>query len=349
MMIAKSNANEYLLIGKNGELYNKGRATFAFLFPGQSATIVPASQQKTSFAMTQESEDGISLRFKGVVIYHIENPETTALKFDFSSSKGIEMMNELISEMCYGEIRDKVSQMTMNRCIHERKTTLSHCLKEKLQEISYRSEINKGWGIQIDSAQVAQVFIVEDEIREQLESELRNKLKADSELSDINTAELIKKAKKDADIKEKEDGLANEKREVEYYQHKMKLQKTKNETNFEESINKFKQDQRLEIEKSKLEIEKQKILIESEKTLVKEKICLEKMKKELYQLKNDNSMIEVRSKFEIEKEKLEIQNSLETSKSLGTMFHNANLSFFDTKNSLEPIFDLITQRILTKK
>ena len=77
------------------------------------------------------------------------------------------------------ELRDKVSHMSMDECINERKTTLTDAIVEEL------STVVVGWGINISVAQVAQVFIVEEEIRGQLESEVRNTLRANSELSDI--------------------------------------------------------------------------------------------------------------------------------------------------------------------
>jgi len=342
-MIVKSNANEYLLIGKKGELYNKGRSTFSFLFPGINATIVPATEQKTSFSLTQESEDGISLGFKGIVIYHIEYPEVTALKFDFNSKNGIFDLNDMINEICYCEIRDKVSHMTMNRCIHERKTTLSQSLKDKLQEISYRSEINKGWGIQIDIVQISQVYIVEEEIKKQLESELRNQLKINCEISDIETKSQLKKVIFDLDIKEKDEFLQNEKKEIEFLQQKLKIQKQKTDYYFDESLLKLKLEQRLDIEKTKLLNEKQKLLLEHEKILLKDKIVNEKLIKEYNLIKNENNMIFKRSKFEIKKQKLEIKQKTVLYKSLGTLFNNATLTNLDKNIG----FDLITQHLLS--
>lgn len=342
-MIVKSNANEYLLIGKNGELYNKGRSAFSFLLPYSISTIVPATQQKVLFSLKEESEDGILLFFKGTVIYHIEYPEITALKFDFNLNKGINFLNDMIVEICIGEVRDKVSRMTMKRCIHERKTTLSQILKDKLQEISYRSEINKGWGINIDDVQISEVYIEEQEIKIQLETELKNQLKINSEISNIETQSHLKKFIYDLNIKEKEDSLLNEKRELEFLQQNLKIQKQKTDCYIEETLIKMKQEQRLEIEKLKLLNEKEKLLLENEKNLLKDKINKEKLLKELNLLKNDNEMIFKKSNFELKKQKLEIKQKTILFKSLGYMFNTLFLTNFDKNIN----FDLITQHFLS--
>ena len=53
----------------------------------------------------------------------------------------------------------------------------------------------KGWGIDLEVVQVAQVFIVDDELRKQLEAEVRNRIKSTSELSAIKMQDEIKFAR----------------------------------------------------------------------------------------------------------------------------------------------------------
>jgi hypothetical protein len=80
--------------------------------------------------MTQETKDGIALRFKGTVVYHISKPEISVQRFDFSQGKGQLELNHLIANVCLGELRDKVSHMEMEACINERKTTLTESVSQ---------------------------------------------------------------------------------------------------------------------------------------------------------------------------------------------------------------------------
>ena len=88
----------------------------------------------------------------------------------------------LLTHVCYGELRHAVSHMTMVECIEQRKTTLSGVVAAALQAtIHSDGDDSKEWGIRIEASQVAQVFIVDPTLRQQLEAEVRNeiKLKAD--------------------------------------------------------------------------------------------------------------------------------------------------------------------------
>ncbi|MBK8185401.1 MAG: hypothetical protein IPK63_21830 [Candidatus Competibacteraceae bacterium] len=72
----KSNAHEYLIVGRGGAIRNRGPAASAFLPPGATHVLVPSTQQEAIFEMRQESKDGIPLRFKGSAIYWIDEPVT---------------------------------------------------------------------------------------------------------------------------------------------------------------------------------------------------------------------------------------------------------------------------------
>ncbi len=80
----KSNAHEYLIVGRGGAIRNRGPAASAFLPPGATHVLVPSTQQEAIFEMRQESKDGIPLRFKGSAIYWIDEPVTAAKHYDFT-------------------------------------------------------------------------------------------------------------------------------------------------------------------------------------------------------------------------------------------------------------------------
>jgi hypothetical protein len=192
MAFVKANPNQYLLVGRKGQLENRGVAVQSFLLPGTIFVLVPSIKQEAAFEFTQETQDGIPLRFKGIVIYRITDPIAAAKLFDFTGGAGIRQINTLLAHVCLGELRDAVSHMTMVECIEQRKTTLSGVVQAALEATIHSEGQASDWGISVEVAQLAQVFIVDAELRHQLEAEVRNEIKLKSDQSDILTAEEAK-------------------------------------------------------------------------------------------------------------------------------------------------------------
>jgi hypothetical protein len=84
--------------------------------------------------------------------------------------------------------------MTMAECIEGRKTTLSSVIRDALETTTATSDEPGGWGITVEVAQVAQVFIVDAELRQQLEAEVRNEIRLRSGQSDVRAAEELRLA-----------------------------------------------------------------------------------------------------------------------------------------------------------
>lgn len=195
MPFVRATANQFLLVGHDGRLENRGSAVQSFLWPGTVWALVPADKQEAAFEFTQETRDGIPLRFKGIVIYRIGDPVVAAARFDFTRpSMGIAQINALLAHVVLGELRHAVSQMTMADCIEQRKTTLTGVVSDVLRSTVGGHEDEAGWGIAIEVAQLAQVFIVDAQLRGQLEAEVRNEVRLRSEQSDIRTKEAAELA-----------------------------------------------------------------------------------------------------------------------------------------------------------
>ena len=190
MPFVRANPNQYLLTGRGGRLENRGSAVQSYLLPGTIYVIVPSTKQEATFEFTQETQDGIPLRFKGIVIYRITDPLAAARLFDFAARDGVSGISTLLTHVALGELRHAVSHMTMVECIEQRKTTLSGVVETALQATIHPADGD--WGISIEVAQLAQVFIVDAELRSQLEAEVRNEIKLKSDQSDIQTAEEAK-------------------------------------------------------------------------------------------------------------------------------------------------------------
>jgi hypothetical protein len=188
--VVKAGPDEFLLVGRGGSLENRGSAVSAVLRPGTIWVLVPSTKQEAAFEFTQETNDGIPLRFKGIIIYRITDPVAAARQFDFSHGGGLARITTLLTHVCLGELRHAVSRMSMVECIEQRKTTLSGVAAAALQA-TIRPGDGQGdeWGITVEVAQLAQVFIVDAELRQQLEAGVRNDIRLKSEQSNIRTVE----------------------------------------------------------------------------------------------------------------------------------------------------------------
>jgi regulator of protease activity HflC (stomatin/prohibitin superfamily) len=146
MRFVKANPNEYLIVARRGWIVNRGQAGSAFLWPGSTHVLIPSTQQEATFEMTQESKDSIPLRFKGIVVYRVADPEAAARQFDFSNADGHAQIKTLISHVCLGELRAVVSHMTMEECIQQRTTTLTDTVASALEQVIQGRQPGQGWG-----------------------------------------------------------------------------------------------------------------------------------------------------------------------------------------------------------
>ena len=195
MPVVRAGPNQYLLVGRKGVLENRGSAVQAILRPGTVYVLIPSTKQEAAFEFTQETKDGIPLRFKGSVLYRITDPAAAARLFDFTDGEGPRQITSHLTHVTLAELRHAVSHMTMTECIEQRKTTLSGVVAEAMQAtIHDAADGSKSWGIEVEIAQVAQVFIVDPQLRQQLEAEVRNEIKLKSDRSNLQSAEAIQLA-----------------------------------------------------------------------------------------------------------------------------------------------------------
>jgi hypothetical protein len=224
MPFITANPNEYLIVGHRGQIINRGVAARAFLWPGTPYVLLSSTQQEASFEMTQESRDGIPLRFKGIVVYRVVTPELTAQLFNFADGQGHAAIQSLLSHICLGELRALVAQMTMSQCIEQRKTTLTDAVAVAVQQVVQGQGDRPGWGITLDVVQVAQVFIVDQELRRHLEAEVRNQIKGQSDRSGLQMREDLQRAQAASDRRLQQEGLETERERLTIARATLQLQ-----------------------------------------------------------------------------------------------------------------------------
>ena len=185
MRRVQSKPNEFLVVGRRGKLRDLGLGSSAVVWPWTSFVTVSAARREAPFELTQETRDGIPLRMKGVIVYRVVDPVAVAARFDFSGD-GHAAVASLLAHVALGELRAVATLMTMQECIEQRKTVLTGAVASALTALVAGGD---SWGLALEVVQVAQVFIVDVELRRKLEAEVRSQLSTRSALAEIRMKE----------------------------------------------------------------------------------------------------------------------------------------------------------------
>ncbi len=332
MPVVRAGPNQFLLVGRRGTLQNRGSAVQAFLMPGTIHVLVPSTKQEATFELTQETNDGIPLRFKGIAIYRIDDPVAAARQFDLGAPAGMQQITTLVAHVCLGELRDAVSHMSMTECIEQRKTTLSGVVAAALEKaIHGGGDGAHDWGIDVEVAQVAQVFIVDQELRQQLEAEVRNEIQLRSDQSGIRTREQTRLTEIASDGRVQEQKLAADKAGMRRDQERLQA--------------------RVAFDRERVDAETplRLLTIAREREVVQEELALERLKTDARALEVERELLLDRAKQELRREILPVEQTPQIVAAASRVLQGANLSVYGENAQLlgqvAPIFELLTRTL----
>ncbi len=361
--------NEYLVVGRGGKLTNLGTAVKKYLPPGSVHVLVPSTKQEATFELTHESKDGIPLRFKGIVIYRIVDPVTAAQQFDFTPppkrpasqkgapakiATGAERISQLLSFICMGELRSVVSDMTMQECIQQRKTTLTRVVREALQKAvggktdSGRMPTSR-WGIQLEVVQVAQVFIVDEELRRQMEAEVRDEIRVNSEKSNIQSDEEIQLRKILSKQRLEQKRLETEKENISR-KESLELERLAYERRMQaEALETHRQKMELERKKVEAEIPVRKFTAEKTREALQEEWKTHQLAKRVKALEVEEELMLAAAKQRLQAEILPLEQRPELVRAASQIFQGSNLSIYGENEQLlallAPLADLLARTL----
>jgi hypothetical protein len=361
MPSVKAGPNQYLLVGRKGTLENRGSAVSMFLRPGTIFVLVPSTKQEAAFEFTQETRDGIPLRFKGIVIFRITDPGAAARLFDFSSGLGVGQISTLLTHICLGELRHAVSHMTMAECIEQRKTTLSGVVEAALQSTIHGADAQAGeWGIEVEVARVAQVFIVDAQLRQQLEAEVRNEIKLKSDQSNIRSQEEIRLAELTSEGRVQEKKLASD-RDTLRREEEMELAQLARQRRMQaEKLATDQQSLQLEQERlhSQLDVEQDRVNAEApvrllriakESAVLREELELRTLQNQVKAFEVEADLLLERARQELRLEMLPVEQAPRIVEAASSVLHGTNLSIYGENgqllNQLAPVFELLTRAV----
>lgn len=361
MPIVRAGPNEYLLVGRGGEIENRGSAVQAILRPGTIWVLLPSTKQEAAFEFTQETKDGIPLRFKGIIVYRITDPIAAAQLFDFDTADGVVEITKLLTHICLGELRHAVSHMTMVQCIEERKTVLSGVVASALQQTIHGEEGEaKEWGITVEVAQVAQVFIVDAQLRQQLEAEVRNEIKLQSDQSNIKTQEEIRLAEMASDDRVQEQKLATDKDALRRQEEIEMAQVVRQRRAQAEDLVTTRQGLELGQEKFRLElgIEEDRVNTETpvrllkianESAILREELEMRRLQNEVKEFDVEGELLLERARQELRREMLPLEQAPQIVEAASKVLQGTNLSIYGENSQLvgqlAPIFELLARSV----
>jgi hypothetical protein len=354
MGFVKAGMHEYLIVGRDGRLENRGTAVQAFLKPGTVWALVPSAKQEATFEFTQETKDGIPLRFKGIAVYRVTDPVVAAAYFDFGAADAVDRITQLLTHVCLGELRHAVSHMTMAECIEQRKTTLSGVVEAALR--SAVDGADGGWGVSVEIAQVAQVYIVDPDLRAQLEAEVRNEIRRRSDQSDLRTQEasVLETMASDGRVAEKR--LAGEReslrREEELERARVESRRRMQTEDLESQRHAIALEQerlhaQLEADRDRLDAETpiRLMRIARERDVIADELALKRLQQEAAALDVDRDLIRPRAEQEMRMEILPIEQAPRIVEAASQVFNGAQLSVYGDEaglvEHLAPVLDVI--------
>jgi hypothetical protein len=361
MPIVRAGPNEYLLIGRGGAIENRGSAVQAILRPGTIWVLLPSTKQEAAFEFTQETKDGIPLRFKGIIVYRITDPIAAAQHFDFDTGDGVAEITRLLTHVCLGELRHAVSHMTMVECIEQRKTTLSSVVGDVLEATIHGEDGDAdGWGITVEVAQVAQVFIVDAQLRQQLEAEVRNEIKLQADQSNIRTQEEIHVAEMASEGRVQEQKLATDKDALRRQEEIDLAQSARQRRAQAEDLVTARHGLELDQEKFRLQLQMDEdrvnaetpvrlLKVQNETAVLREELEMRRLRKVVRELEVDVDLLLERARQDLRREMLPIEQAPQIVDSAARVLQGTNLSFYgeggQLLGQLGPVFELLTRAI----
>lgn len=361
MPVVRAGPGEYLLVGRNGQLENRGSAVGAWLLPGTIYVLVPSTKQEATFEFTQETKDGIPLRFKGIIIYRVTDPIAAARMFDFGSGFGLQQVTALLTHICLGELRHAVSHMTMAECIEQRKTTLSGVAESALRSAIHDSDGQPdSWGVSVEVAQLAQVFIVDTGLRQQLEAEVRNEIKLKSDQSGVLTSEQARLTELESGSRIEEQRLASDKESLRREEELELLQLARGRRLQTENIATERQALELEQERFRAEMKAEQDRVDTESPVrlfriakereaLGEELELRRLQHQVKALDVDQEMLLPRAQHALRLEMLPLEQAPQIIASASKVLNGTSLSVYGEQaqllGQLAPVFDVLARAV----
>ena len=290
--------SEYLIHFRKGKIHEKssGQGAICFKLLRDTVFIIPTSLKEIIFQANQLTADNVDVRIRGMAVYRIYDPLKIYRLINFSNRQTAEeKLARMISDMCRSTAKWLVANMRVEECIRKRKEEIAAALKSEVSRVV--SDNNSGWGVEIVTIDIQDVYIQDEEIfsalqmmyktdkiREskmaeiemQRELELKQ-IESERSLGDHRKNRELEKARIQAEIKDEQTRLEKQNSEQRFAldRYRVEQQAAIDRYKWEQTAEQQRQSALLELEKKQKEIEGQKLAHEEELQSLERRIQIE--------------------------------------------------------------------------
>ena len=179
--------SEFLIHFQKGRLNEKkcGQGASCFKRLRDTVFIIPTSLKEISFQAGQLTKDNVDVRIKGMAVYRISDPMKIYKLINFSNRQHAEeKLARMIGDMCRSTSKWLVSNMGVEECMRKRKEEIALALHREVTTIIADAE--KGWGVEIFTIDIQDVYIQDDELFRSLQMLYKNDKLKESEQAQLD-------------------------------------------------------------------------------------------------------------------------------------------------------------------
>ncbi|MBI2372859.1 MAG: hypothetical protein HYV07_02550 [Deltaproteobacteria bacterium] len=226
--------SEYLVHVRGGKVLmrSSGQGATCFKWPWEGVAVVPTSLQNVKFRADQVSLERVGVEVSGFAVYRIADPLLASRVLNFSyPERAQQKLEQTLTEMLVGATRRLVANLTVDRCLGERKAALAdELLREIAPVVGGAGRIDditdQGWGVVIDTIEVQEVRVRSEHVFEMLQAPFRTQIeerarharaeaesRAQSAEAELNRRSEEARIAADATVRERRAGAARVARE----------------------------------------------------------------------------------------------------------------------------------------
>lgn len=290
--------SEYLIHFKKGRLSQKtsGQGAVCFKWPRDTIFIIPTSLKEIAFQANQLTSDNVDVRIRGMAVYRISDPLKIYKLINFlHRQKAEEKLAKMIGDMCRSTSKWLVSNMYVEECLRKRKEEIAESLKREISMVVSHPE--KGWGTEIITIDINDVYIQDEEVFDAMQMQFKNEKIRESELSKIEMEKEIElkrietekylaehrketeinKTRIEAAIKEEQITLARQNDEQQYERDKNKVEQNEKIANFklDQKLQREQEEMKIHVERKQKEVECQRMAAEQALNALQQRINVE--------------------------------------------------------------------------
>jgi hypothetical protein len=287
--------HEYLIHFRNGQLHrkNSGQGARCFKLPGDTVFVIPTSLKEIVFEANQLSSDNVDVRIRGMAIYRISSPMQIYSQLNFSNrQQAEEKLARMIGDLCRSTAKWLVANMALEECLRKRKEEIAVALKQEVSQVVADPE--KGWGVEVVTIDIQDVFIQDEEIFEAMQILFKTEKLRASELSQLEMEKdlEVRKLQQELELAEhrKNKEMENARIEAELKAEQIRLARQNDKAQFaldqyrveqNEAINKFKLAQEVERQQQKIQLRSQEKQAELESARLAHEVEIEALQRKI--------------------------------------------------------------------